>query len=179
MRKLRKISKLAIVFFVIFVFSLSIFMLPLGNKIYAQEAKIKVFIDAGHGDRDPGAIGFGLYEKTANLDIALRLKAKLEAAGFDVVMSRTSDINHTLDEIVNMANSSHADIFLSIHNNASISPYAHGTETYWNSNGVSGSSQFASLVQSNLVSQIISNIQICRQHWLNVLLFQIKLKQNY
>jgi len=70
------------------------------------------------------------------------------------VMTRTDDRYYSLDDRVNMANSSGADIFLSIHNNAALSEYAHGTETFWCSNGVSGSSQFASLVQGNLVSQI-------------------------
>ena len=154
MKKPVKVFRLIIVFFVVCAFSSIILMSPFGGSLYAQGAKIKVFIDPGHGGKDPGAVRFGLSEKTANLGIALKLKAKLEAGGFDVVMSRTSDINHTLDEIVSMANSSHADIFLSIHNNASISPYAHGTETYWNANGINGSSQLANLIQSNLVSQI-------------------------
>jgi len=149
-----KILKLSVIFIFIVILSLAIICLPAAGNIYAQSGKIIVFIDAGHGGSDPGAVRFGLQEKDANLDIALRLKSKLEANGFAVVMTRTDDRYFSLDDRVNMANSSGADIFLSIHNNAALSQYAHGTETFWCSNGVSGSSQFASLVQSNLVSQI-------------------------
>ncbi len=122
-----------------------------GSKLFAAP-KIKVFLDPGHGGSDPGATWYGFQEKVANLDIALRVKSKLEANGFEVAMSRTSDIKRSLDEIVALANSSGADIFVSIHNNASLSPYSHGTETYWCANGVAGSSQLASLIQSNVVA---------------------------
>jgi len=154
MHRIIKLLKLSAIFIFIIVFSLTIICLPAGGKIYAQSGKVKVYIDAGHGGRDPGAVRFGLQEKDPNLDIALRLKSKLEANGFIVVMTRTGDSYLSLDERVNKANSSGADIFLSIHNNAALSQYAHGTETFWCSNGVSGSNQFASLVQTNLVKQI-------------------------
>ena len=152
--KLIKIFRFIIFLLIIVVFASMIFILPGNAKLYAQGNGIKIFIDAGHGGRDPGAVRYGLREKDANLDIALRLKNKLEANGFIVIMSRTGDEYHSLNERVNMANASQADLFLSIHNNASISPYANGTETYWCSNGVSGSSQFANFIQSNLLSQI-------------------------
>src|SRR4030042_833532 len=153
MDKIMKILKLTAVFAFVIIFCMAFIYIPVAGKIYAQ-AKIKVYIDAGHGGSDPGALGSGLKEKDANLDIALRLKSKLEANGFIVVMTRANDAYSTLDERVNMANNSGADIFLSIHNNAALSQYAHGTETYWSSNGVSGSNQFANLIQANLVSQI-------------------------
>ncbi len=153
MSKIFRFIKASAVFLFIAVFVLTFIYLPTGGEIYADSGKIKVFIDAGHGGRDPGATRFDLKEKEPNLDIALRLKSKLEANGFLVVMTRTSDVYYSLDDRVNMANSSGADIFIAIHNNAVFSEYAHGTETYWNPNGVSGSSQFASLVQSNVLQQ--------------------------
>ncbi len=147
-----KIKILLAVFFILSFLTLSIFT-PFDNtsKLYAAP-KIKVFLDPGHGGGDPGATWYGFAEKVANLDIALRVKSKLEANGFEVAMSRTSDIKRSLDEIVSIANSSGADIFVSIHNNASLSVYSHGTETYWCANGVSGSSQLANLIQSNTIS---------------------------
>ena len=144
--------KLTTSVFLILAFCIFLLVNPLGNSIFAAP-KIRVFLDPGHGGSDTGAIGFGYYEKTANLDIALRTRARLEANGFEVVMRRTGDTNASLDDIVNMANRSGADIFVSIHNNAAVSPYAHGTETYWCANGVAGSNQLANLLQSNLVSQ--------------------------
>ncbi|MBM3706876.1 MAG: PKD domain-containing protein [Actinobacteria bacterium] len=148
-----KMIKIFLSFLLMVSFCLLTITGPFGEGLFADNPGIKVFIDAGHGGRDTGAIGFGFYEKTANLDIALRVKQKLEASGFAVVMRRGNDTGHSLDEIVNMANSSGADIFVSIHNNASLSPYSHGTETYWCANGVAGSQQLASLIQSYLVSQ--------------------------
>ncbi len=153
MIKIFRYLKASVVFLFIAVFILTFIYLPTGGELYADAGKIKVFIDAGHGGRDPGATRFDLKEKEPNLDIALRLKSKLEANGFLVVMTRTSDVYYSLDHRVNMANSSGADIFIAIHNNSVFSEYAHGTETYWNPNGVSGSSQFASLVQSNILQQ--------------------------
>ncbi|MDD3628640.1 MAG: N-acetylmuramoyl-L-alanine amidase, partial [Actinomycetota bacterium] len=154
MEKIKKSLKLVTVFITVIAFCLTFIYIPADNSLYAASAKIKVCIDAGHGGSDPGAVRFGLNEKDANLDIALRLKSKLEANGFEVIMTRTRDTSSSLDERVNKANSSGVDIFLSIHNNAALTEYAHGTETYWCANGVNGSSQFASLVQSNLVKQI-------------------------
>jgi N-acetylmuramoyl-L-alanine amidase/PKD repeat protein len=153
MRRATKLLKSFAVFLYVIIFSLAVIYLPAGGEIYAQNG-IKVYIDAGHGGSDPGAVRFGLQEKDANLDIALRLKSKMEASGFTVIMTRTDDRYISLDDRVNMANSSGADIFISIHNNAALSQYAHGTETFWCSNGVSGSSQLASLVQSSMVKQI-------------------------
>ena len=149
----KKITVSVFTIIIILTFCMLTFFTPFDGKLFAASPKIKVFLDAGHGGRDTGAIGFGFYEKTANLDITLRVKSKLESSGFTVVMTRSDDSTHSLDEIVNMANSSSADMFVSIHNNAAISPYSHGTETYWCANGVAGSNQLASLIQSNVVSQ--------------------------
>jgi N-acetylmuramoyl-L-alanine amidase/PKD repeat protein len=147
----KKLLKIAIAAALILSFLAFMFFTPYDGKLFA-DSKIKVFLDAGHGGSDPGAVWYGFQEKVANLDITLRVKSKLEANGFSVVMTRAGDSSKSLDERVAMANSSGADLFVSIHNNASISPYAHGTETYWCANGVSGSSQLASLIQSNVVS---------------------------
>ncbi len=154
MKKMNRTIKLFFSFLLIVSFCMLTILGSTGSGLFADSAKIKVFIDPGHGGSDPGAIGFGYYEKTANLDIALRVKSKLEASGFQVIMRRTGDSYNTLDQIVDLANRSGADIFISIHNNASISPYSHGTETYWCANGVAGSNQLANLIQSYTVNQI-------------------------
>src|SRR4030065_937927 len=137
----KKITLSVFIIILILTFCVLTFFTPFDGKLFAASPKIKVFLDAGHGGRDTGAIGFGFYEKTANLDIALRVKSKLESSGFIVVMTRTDDSTHSLDEIVNMANSSGADLFVSIHNNGAVSASANGTETYWNANGGNGANQ--------------------------------------
>ncbi|MDQ3754235.1 MAG: N-acetylmuramoyl-L-alanine amidase [Acidobacteriota bacterium] len=91
----------------------------------------KIFVDAGHGGSDPGAIGpTGLQEKDVNLDVALRLRDWLQGLGASVGMSRTTDIFIALGTRADLANSFGADRFISIHNNAITSPTANGTETY-------------------------------------------------
>jgi len=151
---MRQTIKIVSIFILVLALCISFSIFPAKTELHAAGNGIKVFIDPGHGGRDPGAVRNGLNEKDANIAISLKLKNKLEAAGFTVIMRRTGDQYSTLDEIVNAANSSGADIFVSIHNNASLSSAAHGTETYWCANGVNGSNQLAGYIQSNLVSQI-------------------------
>ncbi|HEY2435149.1 MAG TPA: N-acetylmuramoyl-L-alanine amidase [Vicinamibacterales bacterium] len=91
----------------------------------------RVVIDAGHGGHDPGAHGNGINEAELTLDVALRLRALLEKADIDVVMTRDTDVFIPLEERTAIANRESADLFLSIHANASRNPQAHGIETYY------------------------------------------------
>ncbi|MFZ3385800.1 MAG: N-acetylmuramoyl-L-alanine amidase, partial [Candidatus Hydromicrobium sp.] len=145
--------RFVLTFFVILI-SLSIIFVSFADKKLIAGNAITIFLDPGHGGSDYGCIHNDLIEKEINLKIALKLKGLLESNGFRVIIRRTSDEGKSLDEVVNIANSSGADLFLSIHNNASLSPASAGTETYWSANGVSGSSQFAASIQSSLVSEI-------------------------
>lgn len=78
----------------------------------------KVFLSAGHGGNDPGAVANGLYEKTINLNVLLSCKSELERHGVKVVCSRTKDENDPVDQEVKEANDSSADIAVSFHTNA-------------------------------------------------------------
>ena len=90
-----------------------------------------VYLDAGHGGYDPGASYFGISEKSFTLAIQSRVKAKLEAEGYQVVTTRTSDTYVDLTDRSHAANASESDIFVSIHINASGSSAAQGIETYY------------------------------------------------
>ena len=90
-----------------------------------------VYLDAGHGGYDPGASYFGISEKSLILAIQSRVKAKLEAEGYQVVTTRTSDTYVDLTDRSRAANASESDIFVSIHINASGSSAAQGIETYY------------------------------------------------
>jgi len=92
-----------------------------------------IVIDAGHGGKDPGAIGpNGLMEKDVALEIAKRLKAKLEnKMNCKVLLTRTTDKFLELDERTMFANSVNADLFVSVHLNASRDRSARGVETYF------------------------------------------------
>lgn len=89
-----------------------------------------VFIDAGHGGADPGAVYQGRQEKDDNLDIALEVGRLLSEAGIDVVYSRTDDRYDSPFEKAMLGNNSNADLFVSIHRNAMPTPgSASGVET--------------------------------------------------
>ena len=90
-----------------------------------------VYLDAGHGGYDPGASYFGISEKSLTLAIQSRVKAKLEAEGYQVVTTRTSDTYVDLTDRSRAANASESDIFVSIHINASGSSASQGIETYY------------------------------------------------
>ena len=92
----------------------------------------RVVIDAGHGGRDPGARVKGLNEADLTLDVAQRLeKLLLTVPGVEVVMTRRNDVYVPLEERTAIANRAGADLFLSIHANASRNTKARGIETYF------------------------------------------------
>lgn len=78
----------------------------------------KVFLSAGHGGSDPGAVANGLYEKTINLNTLLACKSELERHGVKVVCSRIKDENDPVTDEVKEANASGADVAVSFHINA-------------------------------------------------------------
>ena len=92
----------------------------------------RVVIDAGHGGHDPGAHGNGINEAELTLDVALRVQKLLQQQdGIDVVMTRDTDVFIPLEERTAIANREGADLFLSIHANASRNLQARGIETYF------------------------------------------------
>ena len=92
----------------------------------------RVVIDAGHGGHDPGAQVKGLSEADLTLDVALRLeKLLLRQPGVEVIQTRRTNAYVPLEERTDLANRSGADIFLSIHANASEDRRARGVETYF------------------------------------------------
>jgi N-acetylmuramoyl-L-alanine amidase len=92
----------------------------------------RVVIDAGHGGHDPGAKARGLSESELTLDVALRLeKLLLRQPGVEVIQTRRTNAFVPLEERTEIANRSGADIFLSIHANASSDGRARGVETYF------------------------------------------------
>ncbi|MDK2820989.1 MAG: N-acetylmuramoyl-L-alanine amidase [Clostridia bacterium] len=111
-----------------------------GVKLQIQPLTLKnmkIVIDPGHGNdpygQDPGAIGpSGVKEKDVNLGISLKLYDLLKDAGVNVYMTRFGDdCPYTLSERAFYANDIGANIFISIHSNASINSEASGTSTYF------------------------------------------------
>jgi len=91
-----------------------------------------IVVDPGHGGSDPGASAGNVQEKSLTLDIALKLKDLLEQEGAKVLMTRDKDISVNLYTRAGIANEVNADIFISVHINASdTSASASGTETLY------------------------------------------------
>lgn len=84
----------------------------------------KVCIDPGHGDYDIGVMNAaGVTESSQNLEMGLLVRDKLEAMGVSVVMTRTEDVNVSMDERCSIANDSGCDLFVSLHMSGSTDPY--------------------------------------------------------
>jgi N-acetylmuramoyl-L-alanine amidase len=94
----------------------------------------RIVIDPGHGGRDFGAPGYhkGVHEKHVVLQIAKRLARKVETElKIEALLTRTEDRFLTLEERTAIANTKNADLFVSIHTNASRDRRAYGIETYF------------------------------------------------
>ncbi len=92
----------------------------------------RIVIDPGHGGHDPGAIGKGVNEAELVLDVALRVEKLLQGVpGVEVILTRRTDEFIQLQERTAIANREGADLFLSIHANASANGQARGVETYF------------------------------------------------
>jgi N-acetylmuramoyl-L-alanine amidase len=107
--------------------------LLLPKEMMAEGKDFVVVIDAGHGGKDPGAVGKKAQEKKINLDVALELGRLINANCKDVkvVYTRSTDVFVSLDRRAKIANEAKADLFISIHTNAlPKGRIARGTETY-------------------------------------------------
>lgn len=98
---------------------------------------MKIFLDAGHGGTETGAIGHGMIEKNINLTVTLEVKRLLELNGQEVKLSRSADTTLDLTTRCNMANNWGADYFISIHHNANDGATS-GTEIYCSVGGGEG-----------------------------------------
>jgi N-acetylmuramoyl-L-alanine amidase len=117
-----------------------------GVKVTALPSRgATVVIDAGHGGSDAGAINprTGLAEKNVTLDISLRLAAMMKKAGWNVFLTRDRDRDvswagssnvEELQARCKIANDVKADLFISIHCNASVNPASFGTSVHWYKN---------------------------------------------
>jgi N-acetylmuramoyl-L-alanine amidase len=104
---------------------------PPGVKGRNARTVTRVVIDPGHGGKDNGAVGpSGIKEKDVTLDVAHRVAPVLAAQGIQVVLTRDDDRFVALEERTARANAFGADLFVSIHCNASESHGRRGVETY-------------------------------------------------
>lgn len=106
---------------------------PVMRNATLSKRKVRtIMIDPGHGGKDNGAPGPNrrVWEKHLTLAMSLRLRDALRAKGFNVIMTRANDRYPSLEDRVNMREKTKADLFVSIHCNASVQKAINGVETY-------------------------------------------------
>ncbi len=118
----------------IIIFGILILVLSAWQHVHADRYGFvrKVVIDPGHGGKDPGAVGSRAKEKDIVLSIALKLGGYIEEHFDDVevIYTRTTDEFVELHRRAQIANENKADLFISLHCNASPSSRAYGSETF-------------------------------------------------
>jgi N-acetylmuramoyl-L-alanine amidase len=119
-----------------------------------RSGSLKIVLDAGHGGKDPGARGVnGVLEKEVVLAIALELRDLLQRmTGVKVVLTRDRDVFLSLEERTAIANAEEADLFVSIHANASPNSASSGIETYYLNNTDDQATLRLAALENGLVS---------------------------
>jgi N-acetylmuramoyl-L-alanine amidase len=117
-----------------------------------------IYIDAGHGGNDPGAVGNGIQEKDVVLPISLDLGRALQSMGYSVYYTRTDDVEIDLEPRVASAESINADVFVSIHANslAAKNSDISGIETY-HARGSTVGKELADYVHAQIIANTGAN----------------------
>lgn len=115
------------IFSALLIFLFSIFAF---TGIVKSAGKV-IVLDPGHGGTDTGAVYKGLQEKTVTLDIAKRLKALLEGAGYIVYLTREDDLTKSNNDRYTLANRVGGNALVSIHLNSSSNSSTDGTQGFW------------------------------------------------
>ncbi|MBU0681285.1 MAG: N-acetylmuramoyl-L-alanine amidase [Proteobacteria bacterium] len=119
-----------------------------------------IVIDAGHGGKDPGAVGRGgVLEKDVVLKVALMTRDALRKKGYKVVLTRNNDTFLPLEERTAIANTENADLFLSIHANSAPNRRAKGLETYYLSLATTNEEKQAAALENAVSSKQLSELQ--------------------
>ena len=123
---------------------------------------VTITLDPGHGGEDPGAIGkAGTYEKTVTLEVARRLKARIDAEpNMRAVLTRDSDFFVPLQMRVQKARRVQSDLFLSIHADAWIRPDARGSSVFVLSEKGASSTQARLLAQKENQADLIGGVNL-------------------
>lgn len=128
------------------------------NPNEALQMKKTIVLDPGHGGSDPGAVAGKVQEKELNLQVAKILKGMLDEVGMTVYMTRSEDKYVGLYTRADIANHLKADLFVSIHHNASPNTAAQGLMTLYyptsSSNQKMNGQKLAQIVQKNLVKEL-------------------------
>lgn len=152
------------ILFIISVLSINIVVAKKNNYNNLKLFNKVIYLDAGHGGKDVGAVYGGIYEKDINLEISLKLEEELTKKGAIVYQTRYGDYDLSLPNTINrkrsdlsrrsnIINESKADIFLSIHLNAETTGSYKGPQTFYNDNNKKNK-DIAILMQKKLNSDL-------------------------
>ena len=135
--------------------------------------KIKtIAIDAGHGGKDPGAVGpNGLMEKEINLDVAYKVYRLLNSRlPLKVLMTRKEDVFVPLFDRTKFANSNGVELFVSIHCNAAFSQKMRGSETYFVSPASDPGARAVEVLENSVINLEFKESKIFRNNYLATIL---------
>ena len=109
-----------------------------------------IIIDPGHGGPDVGATRNNVFEKDLNLEVSKKVYDLLTKAGLKAEMTRTTDVNPTLQERCDFSNERQSLLFVSIHTNASVNEAPNGIEThFYHDNSI----ELSNIVHKHLISE--------------------------
>lgn len=121
---------------------------------------VLIFLDAGHGGKDAGAVGNGLKEKDITLDICNRIASGLKAyKDCKVIMARTTDVFVSLDERTIEANNANCDVLLSVHINSSTAASARGFESHIYTNTDAGTKAYQNVMHGEILKAYGAGIE--------------------
>lgn len=127
----------------------------------ADDDVFRIVVDAGHGGKDPGAIGrSGTQEKKIALALAKKLRTELKRLmKCEVILTRDRDVYLPLDERTAIANKVNADLFISIHANATRNRKAYGVETFFLNLSKEGKAAEVAARENNTTLQEVGNLE--------------------
>lgn len=130
-----------------------LFIAALPADAQKEKKQFTVVIDAGHGGVDPGAVGSKYNEKDINFSVANKLgeMIKKEYPEVAVIYTRTTDVKIHLAKRADIANKANANLFISIHSNASTNKKANGCETFTLGSGSSAEAKKAAMYENEVI----------------------------
>ena len=128
-----------------------------------------IVLDPGHGGADPGAVNGTRLEKDDNLKLGLAVEKRLKDQGQKVIMTRSTDVAVPLLERSAISNRNNADIFVSLHRNASTNVGANGVENIVQYNSPAVNTTYAKKVLDNIVDVGVQSNRGVKQENFSVL----------
>jgi N-acetylmuramoyl-L-alanine amidase len=156
------------IFTAVLIIGLLLLFPKINNQIRAESSDaaekhktLKIVIDPGHGGKDPGALGpCGDKEKDITLAVSKVLAKRLSEKGFEVFLTRESDVFIPLGERTAFANKRKADLFICVHVNASDKLILHGVETYFLNLTADASSMRVAKRENSMTSESLGSLQL-------------------